>query len=113
MEKEKHSIEQLTACLKIVADPTRFLLLKLVDQKTYCVCELVEMLHISQPAVSQHLRKLKDFDLLIEEKREQWRYFSINRNASYYHIIHELLDHSDDQDARYLQALEKEGLARC
>ncbi|MFS0785338.1 metalloregulator ArsR/SmtB family transcription factor [Shouchella sp. 1P09AA] len=113
MTNKPLSITELTTCLKVVGDPTRFLILKFVEKKTYCVCEFVEMLQMSQPAVSQHLRKLKDLDIIKEERRGQWRYFSINKESMYYSLIQELLDQSNDGDERYLQALEREGLARC
>ncbi|MFB4212869.1 metalloregulator ArsR/SmtB family transcription factor [Shouchella sp. 1P09AA] len=113
MIKEKLSLKDISSCLKVVADPNRFLMLKLLTKRAFCVCEFVEMLSISQPAVSQHLRKLKEQGLLIEERKEQWRYFSLNERSSYYPIIQDLLEHSDDQDERYLQALDREGLAKC
>lgn len=113
MTNKPLSITELTTCLKVVGDPTRFLILKLVEKKTYCVCEFVEMLQMSQPAVSQHLRKLKDLDIIKEERREQWRYFSLNKGSMYYAVIQGLLNQSNNGDERYLQALEREGLSRC
>ncbi|MFB4159052.1 ArsR/SmtB family transcription factor [Geomicrobium sp. JSM 1781026] len=113
MENDKLTMTELTSCLKVIGDPTRFLILKLVEKKTYCVCEFVEMLGISQPAVSQHLRKLKDLELITEERREQWRYFSLNSTSPYFPMVRDLLQYSDDQDERYLQAIEREGLASC
>ncbi|KMK76796.1 ArsR family transcriptional regulator [Alkalihalobacillus pseudalcaliphilus] len=111
--KQNLNIQELSAYLKVVSDPTRFLILKLLDRNTYCVCELVEMLAMSQPAISQHLRKLKDAQLILEEKREQWRYFTLNKNASFSPIIEELLKLTDEEDERLKQALDKEGVAKC
>ncbi|GAK12462.1 helix-turn-helix transcriptional regulator [Geomicrobium sp. JCM 19039] len=113
MSHNKLTMTELTSCLKIIGDPTRFLILKLLEKKTYCVCEFVEMLRISQPAVSQHLRKLKDLDIITEERREQWRYYSLNPTSPYFPVITDLLQYSDDQDERYLKVIEREGLARC
>ncbi|MFA8438139.1 ArsR family transcriptional regulator [Bacillaceae bacterium YX66] len=36
---------------------------------TLCVCEIVELLTISQPQVSQHLRKLREAGLVKDDKR--------------------------------------------
>ncbi|WP_161485282.1 ArsR/SmtB family transcription factor [Alkalihalobacillus trypoxylicola] len=110
---KKLSLVELSSYLKVVSDPTRFLIIKLLERRTYCVCEFVEMLGISQPAVSQHLRRLKDSGLVLEEKREQWRYFSINQTSPFYSIIEELLKRSDNGDERFKQAIDKEGLAQC
>ena len=32
----------------------------MLDTNDYCVCEFVEIFKMSQPAISQHVRKLKD-----------------------------------------------------
>jgi ArsR family transcriptional regulator len=61
--------------LKTLADPTRLKLLKLVLQEELCVCELQELLQISQPAVSQHLAKLKTAGLVKEQRAGMWTYY--------------------------------------
>jgi len=61
--------------LKALADPTRLKILKLVLDAELCVCELQELLQISQPAVSQHLAKLKTAGLVQERKAGMWRYY--------------------------------------
>jgi len=58
--------------LKSVADPTRMKIIKLLQEGEVCVCELVDILGISQPGVSQHLRRLKLLGLT-EERREGQR----------------------------------------
>jgi ArsR family transcriptional regulator len=62
--------------LKALADPTRLKLLKLVLQEELCVCELVDLLQISQPAVSQHLAKLKAAGLVRERRAGMWTYYA-------------------------------------
>ena len=58
--------------LKALADPTRMKIIKLLQEGEVCVCELVDILGISQPGVSQHLRRLKLLGLT-EERREGQR----------------------------------------
>ncbi|WP_232059613.1 ArsR/SmtB family transcription factor [Kyrpidia spormannii] len=43
-----------------------------------CVCELVEVLKMTQPAVSQHLRKLKHAGLVKERKTAQWVFYRLD-----------------------------------
>ncbi|BBH20574.1 hypothetical protein Back11_19190 [Paenibacillus baekrokdamisoli] len=43
-----------------------------------CVCDLVEILHTTQPNISQHLKKLKARGLVNETRRSQWIYYSLN-----------------------------------
>lgn len=61
--------------LRVLADPTRLKLLKLVMQEELCVCELVDLLEVSQPAVSQHMAKLKLLGLVQEHRSGMWTYY--------------------------------------
>ncbi|MNO58954.1 HTH-type transcriptional repressor AseR [compost metagenome] len=64
--------------LKLLGDKTRLTILGLLKDKEWCVCDLVEILNMSQPSVSQHLRKLKAQGLVKETKRAQWVYYSLD-----------------------------------
>lgn len=68
-------MESLVATLKAVAEPTRLKLLKLVLDEELCVCELVDLLQMSQPAVSQHLARLKAAGLVRERRAGMWTYY--------------------------------------
>jgi ArsR family transcriptional regulator len=45
------------------------------------VCDLTAVLHLSQPTVSFHMRKLMDAGLLEREQRGVWAYYSLRRDA--------------------------------
>lgn len=53
-------------------------MMSLLRERDICVCEFVDMLELSQPGISQHLRKLKGADLVTESRRGQWVYYSLN-----------------------------------
>lgn len=61
--------------LRTLADPTRLKILKLILMEELCVCELQELLQISQPAVSQHITKLKSARLVAERRAGMWTYY--------------------------------------
>lgn len=61
--------------LKSLADSTRLKLLKLILHDELCVCELQEILKVSQPAVSQHIAKLKSAGLVQERRAGMWTYY--------------------------------------
>ncbi|WP_242650347.1 ArsR/SmtB family transcription factor [Alicyclobacillus tolerans] len=63
---------------KALGDKTRLHMLALLAKDELCVCELVAILDMSQPSVSQHLRKLKQAGLVKERKTAQWVFYSIN-----------------------------------
>ncbi|QWU15568.1 ArsR family transcriptional regulator [Paenibacillus sophorae] len=64
--------------LKLLGDRTRLTILGLLKDKEWCVCDLVGILNMSQPGVSQHLRKLKAQGIVNETRRRQWVYYSLN-----------------------------------
>ncbi|WP_397386226.1 ArsR/SmtB family transcription factor [Paenibacillus sp. VCA1] len=93
--------------LKLLSDYTRLTILSLLKEREFCVCELVEILEISQPAVSQHLRKLKSQGMVKESKRGQWVYYSLNVENKPY--IKAVLEHTPDSKT-ILSSLNKENL---
>jgi len=64
--------------LKCISDNTRFKILKLIAEDKLCVCELKEILGLSQPCISQHISRFKKINLVNEEKKKQWSYYSLN-----------------------------------
>lgn len=68
-------MNQHITLLKTLADPTRLKLLKLILHEELCVCELQELLDISQPAVSQHMAKLKTAGIVRERRSGMWTYY--------------------------------------
>lgn len=77
-------IEQMVLQLKAVSDPNRLKLLACLKQGEVCVCDLVDVLKISQPAVSQQLKKLKDADIISERKKGTWKHFRLNKEQAPY-----------------------------
>jgi len=63
---------------KLLGDPTRLHIMAILSLKELCVCELVELLSLSQSNISQHLAKLRSYGLVKERKEAQWIYYSIN-----------------------------------
>jgi len=61
--------------LKTLADTTRLKLLKLILHEELCVCELQELLQISQPGISQHIARLKTAGLVKERRAGMWTYY--------------------------------------
>ena len=101
-------IDKASIILKLLGDETRLTMLKLMDKHACCVCEFVEIFQISQPAISQHLRKLKDLGLVEEERRGQWIFYSMNNNHEYYAFIQSVLKQLPNQNYR-IKKLEEEG----
>ncbi|WP_242870063.1 ArsR/SmtB family transcription factor [Tindallia californiensis] len=64
---------------KALGENTRIRIVKLLSIKPMYVCELESILQISQPRISQHLRILKQADLLHAHKEGQRTIYSLNQ----------------------------------
>ena len=62
---------------RTLGDSTRLRILALLRVREACVCELVARVPVSQPAVSQHLRRLRQAGFLTERRQKQWMYYAI------------------------------------
>lgn len=58
--------------LKALADKNRIRILKLLEAKKLCVCELAYVLGIAQPSVSRHLKKLIAAGIIDREQDHFW-----------------------------------------
>ncbi len=57
---------------KALSDPNRVKIIKMLQHKTMCVCEMQAALQVSQPAVSKHLKLLEDAGLVSSLKDGLW-----------------------------------------
>ena len=67
---------------RVLGDPVRLRILALLRVREACVCELVARLPVSQPAVSQHLRRLRQAGLVSERRQKYWTYYAIRSDLS-------------------------------
>ncbi|MFH1241960.1 MAG: metalloregulator ArsR/SmtB family transcription factor [Pseudomonadota bacterium] len=58
--------------MKALSDPNRVKIVKMLQHKSMCVCELREAIQISQPAVSKHLKLLEEAGLVGFKKDGLW-----------------------------------------
>ncbi len=98
MQQTTVEIVKAAQVLKLLGDRTRLTIISVLQKQESCVCELVELFDMSQPSISQHLRKLKDTGLVVEERKGQWIYYSLNRSSEFYPLIDNILQHVHDQN---------------
>jgi ArsR family transcriptional regulator len=103
-------LELLAECCKALGDKTRLRILALLKTEELCVCELVEILQMTQPSVSQHLRKLKTAGLVHERRQGQWVFYSLA--GTRYPFFQELLNTLPDMGDR-IEELRQKGLKVC
>jgi ArsR family transcriptional regulator, arsenate/arsenite/antimonite-responsive transcriptional repressor len=108
-----HSIQQVSHVLKLLGDKTRLTMMRILEQRECCVCEFLEVFDMSQPSISQHLRKLKDAGLVQEERRGQWIYYSLNTKTGLYNLVVDILKHVPTQDDKIQTIIKTNPTIRC
>ena len=76
MVKEKAKI------FKALSDPNRLRIVKMLQAKHLCVCEITEVLGLATSTVSKHLSILRDVGFISEEKDGKWVNYKINPKPS-------------------------------
>ncbi len=81
---DRETAEQ-AALFRALSDPTRLKMVKLLcsQQEPFALCvnALAGFLGVSQPAVSQHLRVLRDVGLVSGERRGYRVHYTVNQNT--------------------------------
>ena len=71
-----------TIIFKALSDLNRLRILKALQKRTLCVCEIRELLGLANSTVSQHLKILKSAGFILEEKEGKWVNYMINHKPS-------------------------------
>jgi DNA-binding transcriptional ArsR family regulator len=105
-------LDAWSACLKVLADPTRVRLLALLEREELTVAELSGVTRLAQPRVSTHLAKLKEADLVRDRRAGVSAYYRFNAESldpAEGRLWETLRDSTDDpllrQDAERLPAI--------
>ncbi len=94
---------------KAISDRNRVKILKMLQHKTMCVCEMREALQLAQPTVSKHLKILEDADLVVSFKDGLWVNYNIADGSSSPYVASILgnLRHWLDDDPEISKLVEK------
>ncbi|MGE4272217.1 MAG: ArsR/SmtB family transcription factor [Desulfitobacterium sp.] len=77
----------LTNIFKILSDETRLRIIILLYQEELCVCELSGVLDLPQPKISRSLSKLRDTNLVSDERKEKFVFYSLKMENQLLNII--------------------------
>ncbi len=94
---------------KAISDPNRVKIVKMLQHKTMCVCEVKEALGIAQPTTSKHLKILEEAGLVYYRKEDKWvnYYLSDGRRNPYAANILGNLKHWLDNDTEITELITK------
>lgn len=75
-------MEESTNIFKALSDKNRLRILKMLQIKPLCVCEITEILQLAASTVSQHLSLLKKESFIYEEKEGKWVNYVLNHRPA-------------------------------
>jgi len=71
-----------TRIFKALSDTNRLRILKMLQSKPLCVCEITDILKLATSTVSKHLSILKEVGFICEDKDGKWVNYMINTHPS-------------------------------
>ncbi|WP_047980291.1 ArsR/SmtB family transcription factor [Ornithinibacillus contaminans] len=78
------TFKQYEKTFKALADEKRLKLLNLLadsPEDAICVCDLMDAMEMAQSKLSYHLKILLQANLILQEKKGTWHYYSINNEV--------------------------------
>src|SRR5512142_49453 len=103
---------------KALSDKSRLRILKMLQIKQLCVCEITDILQLATSTVSSHLSILREAGLITDEKDKKWINYKINSNptdsavASVLMSLHLMLDDDESvkKDRELIKTVDREVL---
>jgi DNA-binding transcriptional ArsR family regulator len=74
-------MEELILVLRALSDETRWRIVELLLKGDLCVGAIAQRIGISNAAVSQHLRVLREAGIVRGEKKGYWTHYTVNREV--------------------------------
>ena len=75
-------LKKQTEIFKSLSDPNRIRILKMLQIKPLCVCEITEILGLAASTVSEHLAVLKRAGFVSMSKKGKWIDYHLIKNPS-------------------------------
>jgi ArsR family transcriptional regulator, arsenate/arsenite/antimonite-responsive transcriptional repressor len=105
--------------MKALSDPNRVKVVKMLQHKQMCVCEIRAALGLAQPTVSKHLKTLEDAGLVLSQKDGLWVNYSLSGGGNPYaeallgNLKHWFQDEPDiDRIVKMLPVIRREEICR-
>ncbi|MBL8029949.1 MAG: winged helix-turn-helix transcriptional regulator [Candidatus Doudnabacteria bacterium] len=77
---------------KGIGNASRYRIIEALLRGRKTVGELVKLVNLSQPAVSQHLKTLKSCNLVVDERKGQEVYYAVNAEYTINLLMHLVKD---------------------
>lgn len=98
MSQEVDYSHELADIYRLFGDRTRLIMAKKMAKEEWTVSEFVQLFGISQPLVSQHIKKLKTAKLITEQRHGKRILYKLNQNAEQYPLVLRIIDPLIEQE---------------
>lgn len=71
-------MKEMTKIFKALSDQNRLRILKMLEARALCVCEITEVLKLAASTVSKHLSILRDAEFILDKKDGKWVNYYLN-----------------------------------
>ncbi|MFZ7126598.1 MAG: ArsR/SmtB family transcription factor [Desulfobacterales bacterium] len=104
-------MKTLIKVMKALSDPNRVKIIKLLQHKSLCVCEIQSALGHSQPNISKHLRILQEAGLVESSKDGLWVNYRLTdgRDSPFAAVMLANLRHWLEGDAEIRELIDRIG----
>ncbi|MDA3884559.1 MAG: metalloregulator ArsR/SmtB family transcription factor [Candidatus Delongbacteria bacterium] len=72
-------MEKYLKVFKALSDDSRLRIVKMLEVKSMCVCEITSIIGYATATISNHLKILKEAGLVVQERSEKYINYSLNR----------------------------------
>lgn len=93
---EEEKIKLLSDTFKALADPTRLKMIYVLSKSPLCVCDIAQLLDMTQSAISHHLRLLRNLKLVKFRKEGKMVIYSLD-DDHVLELFSQGLDHVNHQ----------------
>jgi ArsR family transcriptional regulator len=76
--KPDRTLERIAETFAVLGDPTRVKIVFALSQRELCVCDMARLLGLTEPAVSHHLRLLRNLRLVKYQRKGKMVYYSLD-----------------------------------
>jgi ArsR family transcriptional regulator len=77
----KHTSKEIAGKLKLFSNPIRLEILLMLEQRENCMEEISRKLMIPKPALSYHLKLLKNKGMICVKKRSRFAFYSLSHSG--------------------------------
>ncbi len=91
-------LQEMAAAFKVMSDPTRLKIINALLISEMCACDIAALLIMSQPAISHHLRILRQSRLIKYRRDGKAAYYSLD-DAHINALFDQCLEHVREADA--------------